>query len=54
MGLGTSAEEIGEGPSDSTDEIQRPLADRLAPARRRVVPLPTRLPTREDVALDGK
>ena len=49
VGLGTSTEEIGEGPSDSTDEIQRLLADRLAPARRRIVPLPTR----KDLALDG-
>jgi hypothetical protein len=49
VGLGTSTEEIGEGPSESTDEIQNLLAERLAPTRRRVVPLPTR----KDVVLDG-
>lgn len=50
VGLGTSTEEIGEGPSESAEEIQRLLTEQLAPARRRIVPLPTR----KDMALDGE
>lgn len=50
VGLGTSTEELGEGPSESAEEIESVLADRLSHARTRIVPLPTS----EDLSLKGK
>lgn len=41
VGLGTSVEQIGEGPSESPERISEMLADHLAPIRKRIVPLPT-------------
>jgi hypothetical protein len=48
LGLGTSTEQIGEGPSDSTESISTALLRQLD-LRRELIPLPTRqdLPKRE-------
>jgi hypothetical protein len=42
VGLGTSHEEIGEGPSDSEQAISEMMAARLRAIRRPLVPMPTR------------
>jgi hypothetical protein len=41
VGLGTSVEQIGEGPSDSPARISEMLAERLTPIRKRIIPMPT-------------
>lgn len=41
VGLGTSTEQIGEGPSDSPERISAILAERFTPIRERIVPMPT-------------
>ena len=41
IGLGTSLEQIGEGPTDSSEELDRLLTEHLHPVQR-IVPLPTR------------
>lgn len=40
VGLGTSTEPIGEGPSESIERISAILAEHLTPFRGRVVPMP--------------
>jgi hypothetical protein len=40
VGLGTSTEPIGEGPSDSVESISARLAEYLTPVRLRIIPMP--------------
>ena len=40
VGLGTSTEPIGEGPSDSTEELSAIMAAHLSPGRGLFVPMP--------------
>lgn len=41
VGLGTSIEQIGEGPSESAERISAMLTKHLAPVHERIVPMPT-------------
>lgn len=42
LGLGTSNERVGEGPSDSTEDISLSLSTSLEALMRNVMPMPTR------------